>query len=108
MLKPGKMHEIVEQILNTQLQIVAIQETWWKGYGHIRKEKYSLYYSRNPTKTCQFGTGFIVKKELVKNVLGFEPYNERICMLRLKGKFHNLSIICVHAPTDDKSDEIKE
>jgi exonuclease III len=108
MLKPGKMHEIAEQILNTQLQIVAIQEIRWRGYGHVRKEKCSLYYSCNPTKTGQFGTGFIVKKELVKNVLGFEPYNERICKLRLKGKFHNLSIICVHAPIDDKNDEIKE
>jgi endonuclease/exonuclease/phosphatase family metal-dependent hydrolase len=44
----------------------------------------------------------------VKNVLGFEPYDERICKLRLKGKFHNLSIIFVHAPTDDESDEIKK
>jgi hypothetical protein len=69
MLKPGKMHEIAEQILNTQLQIVAIQEIRWRGYGHIIKEKYSLYYSSNPTKTGQFGTGFIVKKELVKNLL---------------------------------------
>jgi hypothetical protein len=60
------MHEIVEQILNTQLQIVAIQEIRWKGYGHFRKEKYSLYYSCNPIKTGQFGPGFIAKKELVK------------------------------------------
>jgi hypothetical protein len=66
MLKRGKMHEIAEQILNAQLQIVAIQEILWKYYGHIRKEKYSLYYSCNPTRTGQFGTGFIVKKELVK------------------------------------------
>jgi hypothetical protein len=67
MLKRGKMREIAEQILNTQLQSVAIQEIRWKGYGHIRKEKYSLYYSCNPTKTGQFGTGFIVKEELLKN-----------------------------------------
>jgi hypothetical protein len=57
MLKPGKMHEFTEQILNTQLQSVAIQEIRWKGYGHIRKEKYSLYYSCNPNKTGQFDTG---------------------------------------------------
>jgi exonuclease III len=31
-----------------------------------------------------------------------------MCKLRLKGKFHNLSLICVHVPTEDKSDEIKE
>jgi hypothetical protein len=71
MLKPGKMHDIIEQNVNTQLQIVAIQEIQWKGYGHIRKEKYSLYYSCNPTKTGQFGSGFIVKKELVKKCFRF-------------------------------------
>ena len=38
MLKPGKMQEIAEQIQNTTLQIVALQEIRCKGYGHIRKK----------------------------------------------------------------------
>jgi hypothetical protein len=36
------------------------------------------------------GTGFLVKKEMEKTILGFEPYNEQICKLRMKGKYHNL------------------
>jgi hypothetical protein len=29
------------------------------------------------------------------------------CKLRIKGKFNNLSIISVHAPTEEKTDEEK-
>ena len=44
----------------------------------------------------------MVRNEIKKNILRFEPYNER---LRIKGKFNNLSIIRVHAPTEEKTDE---
>jgi hypothetical protein len=36
------------------------------------------------------------------------PYNERLCKSRVTGKFNNLSLISVYAPTEDKMDEIKE
>jgi hypothetical protein len=31
-----------------------------------------------------------------------------MCKLRIKGKYHNLSLICVHAPTEDSHDTVKE
>jgi hypothetical protein len=37
MLKPGRLQEIAEQMLETNLQIVALQEIRWKGYGKIKK-----------------------------------------------------------------------
>ena len=64
MLKSGKMQEIPEQIQNTTLQIVAVQEIRWKGYGHIREKDYSLHYSCNTDIIGQFVTGFLVKKEI--------------------------------------------
>jgi len=108
MLKAGKMNEIADEMLKTQLQIIALQELRWKEVGQINKTKYSLYYSYNPEKTGQFGTGFMVRNEIKKNILSFEPYNERLCKLRIKGKFNNLSITSVHAPTEEKTDEEKE
>jgi hypothetical protein len=82
------------------LQIVALQEIRWKGY--------SPYYSCNPDSTGHLGTGFLVKKEMEKNILGFEPYNEQICKLRIKGKYHKLSLLCVQAPTEDSDNTVKE
>jgi exonuclease III len=78
MLQPGKMQEVAEQILQTELQIVALQEIRWGGRGRIQKDIYNLYYSCEEGQTGQLGTGFLVKKEIVKNIMGFEPISERI------------------------------
>jgi exonuclease III len=50
----------------------------------------------------------MVLNEIKKNILSFESYNERLCKLQIKGKFNNSSIISVHAPTEEKTDEEKE
>jgi exonuclease III len=40
--------------------------------------------------------------------MGFEPINEKISKLRLKGKYHNITIINIHAPTEENDEETKE
>jgi hypothetical protein len=40
--------------------------------------------------------------------LGFEPNNERLGRLRIRGKFHNITIIGAYAPTEDKDEALKE
>ena len=107
MLKPGKMNEKAEQMLSTQIHIIALQELRWKGQGQINKNKYSLYYSCSQQRMGQLGTGFMVIKEVEKNIMSFTPINERICILRLKGKFHNITLINVQAPTEEKMEEEK-
>jgi exonuclease III len=85
------MQDLAEQIGKTQLQILAIQEIRWSGTGLIKKQNYSLYYSRPSSKTGQVGTGFLLLKKIQNFVIGFEPYNERLCKLRMKGKYNNIS-----------------
>jgi exonuclease III len=108
MLKTGRMNKIGDEMLKTQLQIIALQELRWKGVGQINKTKHTFYYSCNPEKNSQLGTGFMIRNKIKKNILSFEPYNERLCKLQIKGQFNKLSIISVHAPTKEKSDEEKE
>lgn len=56
----------------------------------------------------ELGVAFIVKKGMKENILDFKPINERICLLRLKIKFFNLSIINIHAEMEEKDDITKE
>jgi exonuclease III len=67
-----------------------------------------MYYNCNPNTTGHAGTGFLIQKATMSKVLGFETISERNCKLRVKGKFHNITIINVYAPTEDKEEDIKE
>jgi exonuclease III len=40
--------------------------------------------------------------------MGFDPINERMCKLRIRGKFYNLTLLSAYAPTEDAKDEVKE
>ena len=77
------------------------------GVGQVNETKYTLYCSCDLEQIGQPGTGFMFRNEIKKSILSFEPYNERLCKLRIKGKFNNLSIISAHGPTEEKTEEEK-
>ena len=87
-----------------------MQEIRWCGTGLIKKQNYSLYYSGSSSKTGQAGNGFILLKKMQNYVIGFEPYNERLCKLRIKCKYsyNNITLINVYAPTEDHTEETKD
>ena len=67
-----------------------------------------MYYSGHSSKTGPFGTGFILLKKMQNYVIGFGSCNERLCKLRLKGKYSNVTLINIYASTEDHTEEIKE
>jgi exonuclease III len=106
--KPGKLQELAEEIAKTQIEILALQEVRWSGKGQINKKDSLFYYSGTKEKTGQAGTGFLLMKKIQKYVINFELHNERLCKLRIKGKYNNIMLINAYVPTEDKTEEIKE
>jgi hypothetical protein len=41
-------------------------------------------------------------------VINFTPINERLCVIRIRGRFINYSLINIHAPTNDSEEEAKD
>jgi hypothetical protein len=78
MLKAGTMQESADQILGSQIQIVARQELRWRGYGLLKKGKYSIYYSCNPNTAGQGGTEFIIQKSAKNKKPNNKTINKRI------------------------------
>lgn len=54
------------------------------------------------------GVGFLVSEKMKSTIIGFNAISERLCALRVRGKFTNISLINVHGPTEESSDEEKE
>jgi hypothetical protein len=50
----------------------------------------------------------MLRRKITKSSLDFIPVNERMCKIRLKEHFRNITIIAAHAPTEEKTDEEKE
>jgi exonuclease III len=86
MFNPGKMQEISNEIIKYNMHITALQEIRWAGQGKIIKKDFTLFYSRSALRTGIYGMGFIVRKKIMKYILGFVPISERICKLKSKRK----------------------
>ena len=43
-----------------------------------------------------------------KSFLSFEPLSDRLCKLRLRGHFRNITLISTYAPTEDSPDATKD
>ena len=108
MFKPGALLSLLSQLKQYKLDITALQETRWQGKDIMDMKSHTLFYSGKEEGTREFGVAFIVERNMKRNVLDFKAVDERICVLRIKTKFHNLSFINVHAPTEEKEEIEKE
>lgn len=95
------------QVQNYKIDIIALQEIRWMGQGILERRNSSLYYSCDKRKH-EFGCGFIVNAGIRHLVMDFKPINDRICILRVRGRFNNITLISTHAPTEEKSYDIKD
>jgi len=84
-----------------------VQEIRWQGQGRIDKKDFSLFYSGPKERTGRYGTGFIINAKMRKSFLSFGPLSDRLCKLILRGKFRNIALISIYAPTEDSPDAIK-
>ncbi|XP_058816180.1 uncharacterized protein LOC131679467 [Topomyia yanbarensis] len=57
---------------------------------------------------AEHGVGFIVIGKQMQRFIRWKPVSERICVLRVRGKFFNYSLINIYAPTNDKPDDVKD
>jgi len=69
---------------------------------------HTIFYSGKEKGTGEFWVAFVVERITKRNVLDFKAVGERMCIVRIKTKFHNLHLISVLAPTEEKGAKEKE
>jgi len=98
---------LLSKLDSYKMDIPAIKEIIWTGEGIIDKKNHTIFYSC-VRKHQMFGTGFIVNKQIKHLVTDFKAKTPRVCKIHVRGLFINYSLICVHAPTEEKDNDEKE
>jgi exonuclease III len=95
------------ELSKLDFDVVALQETRLES-GLSKFDNFALFNSGLESEKHEFGCGFYVSGEFLKYVKDFRIINERICCSRLKAKWFSCTLINVRAPTNEKTEEIKE
>ncbi|XP_060647400.1 craniofacial development protein 2-like [Drosophila nasuta] len=103
----GASIQLADALEKLKADITAIQEMRWTGQGCSKRANCDIYYSCHAERR-EFGCGFVVSRRLRHHVSNFTPVSERLATIRVKARFFNLSIICAHAPTEEKDDAAKD
>jgi len=103
----GALKVLHNELLKLDSDVVALQETRLES-GIQKFDNFTLFNSGSESKKHEFGCRFYVGGEFLKYVKDFKITNERICYLRLKAKWFFCTLINVHAPTNEKTEEVKE
>lgn len=100
--------QVVQETERLKMDITSIQEIRWSGYGDMKIRKSQIFYNGNQQDKHEFGTSFVIKESLVKNIISFKSVSDRLCYIRLKSKSYNCTFISVNTPTEDKDNNVND
>jgi len=102
--RAGSLRKLKEDLTKYRIGIAAIQEIQWPGTEIMETGNFTNLYSGS-TKSA-LDTGFVVSKEYKGSIMEFRPINEKICTLRIRARLFNITLICVHASTEETEEEV--
>ncbi|OXU32264.1 hypothetical protein TSAR_008085 [Trichomalopsis sarcophagae] len=104
--RAGAYQEILKEASERELDLGAIQETWWQDSGILAKDNFTFIFGG--VSGHSLGTGFLVSKRIIHAVKSFRFVNDRLSYIIIEGAWYNYVVINVHCPTEDKEEEVKD
>jgi len=105
--KPGATVELVREIERYRMKCVALQEVRLENAGTTKTSQTTIINGKSE-RGHKLGTGFAIHESIIHMIKEFKDVNPRISTLTLKDKNLHIVLINVHAPTEEKDEEIKE
>ena len=109
LLGEDRLVELEEELKQVKWSIVGLAETRRHGECITNLVSGNVLYTIGQDNKSQAGVGFLVHKDIAKNVMEFKGASERTAMLIVKlNSKYSVKIIQVYAPTSAYSDEVVE
>jgi hypothetical protein len=79
----------------------------WVEGGSQPEDDYTILYGNGRAK-LHLGTGYFLHKGIISPVKRMEFISDRTLYITLRGPWCDIIVLNVHAPTEDKIDDMKD
>jgi hypothetical protein len=105
--RAGWLMTVSMELSKYKLNLVGVQEVRCEGGDTEPAGVYILFYGKG-NGNHELDTGFFVHNRIISAVKSIEFVSDRLPYVILKGRWCHIIVLNVHAPTGDKTDDVKD
>ena len=103
----GSLARVARELRRCALYLVGLQEVRWKTGDTVSVGDYIFFLWKRKRKSS-IGNRIFVHHRILSAVKRVDFVSDRMSYIVLRGRWFNISVLNVHSPSEEKSDDTKD